>query len=354
MDTFLKRAEHFVNSIFTITYVDAMNGKCQERLARFLTSPAVAASGTTLHCVQTEESMLHRAPWVQERVWDSSTHNAHAGQDWKDLIVDGVSIDEVSVVVSDVCGAGKSRLVRSRVQDSASGPLKITVHEQSSISSLLHALSTAASRSIHISFGCLPERPVSPRNRWFDMIDSFFFSVLVLRLHSNQSNLRVFVELPSTGKENHTNWLPNYIPSLALCATLLVPNEEAPFELNDEAYRVCLYLRALRDKTINRKFKPHVPKQIVLVIDVSGSMQGRFEDGRTVLEVAVDNALVIFDGHVGVNDVSDASASQIGVLRWTDLICAHFVSLSVSHCLITWFTKCCPFKTSRTMHTTNS
>ena len=53
-----------------------------------------------------------------------------------------------------------------------------------------------------------------------------------------------------------------------------------------------MYLRAYRDKTIDRKFSVSHPKTIVLVLDVSGSMQ---EDlgGRTALVVAVDNALMI-------------------------------------------------------------
>ena len=62
-----------------------------------------------------------------------------------------------------------------------------------------------------------------------------------------------------------------------------------------------MYLRAYRDKTIDRKFSVSHPKTIVLVLDVSGSMQ---EDlgGRTALVVAVDNALMIFDRHVTDGD----------------------------------------------------
>ena len=227
-------------------------------------------------------------------------------------------VEGATVVHSPVSGSGKTRWIKKNLRQ-AEDELKavtarITIHEQSSLSSLARNVSERVLRregvkAVHFSISCLPPRGEG-RDAWLETIEYFFFSLLVLRECSDTSSgicnvlhegqMRVFVELPSESG-NALVWLKVNIPILQICGKFVEPPDE--FELDDESYRVCMYLRAYRDKTIDRKFSVSRPKTIVLVLDNSSSMQ-EYLGGRTAFVVAVDNALMIFDRHVAVSDVS--------------------------------------------------
>ena len=62
--------------------------------------------------------------------------------------------------------------------------------------------------------------------------------------------------------------------------------------------------RAYTDGTINWKFQhEHVRKQLMFVIDISGSMGVNVGPHKTALDVAIDNTVEIIRSHVQVDDI---------------------------------------------------
>jgi len=109
-------------------------------------------------------------------------------------------------------------------------------------------------------------------------------------------NWTFYIELQdSTGSniESVKNSLLAYMPLLAYCATFESP--PSVFDIDQKARRVCTYLRALNNGTINRKFQPG-KKLIIFVIDKSGSM------ADWQIHSAIDNAIKIFHSHVNNDD----------------------------------------------------
>ena len=325
VDLFLKRSRAFTAHTFVITYADRMDGLCLEEVMSFLSSREVSLSGVNLHCIQREGSILQKAPWVLAQRWDANSVNAamRGISSWRQLVLDGHVVREVTVVHSPVSGSGKTRWIAHQLElaesSDAAESARLTIHEQSTLASLTRALSqriltTSGVKALHLSITCIPSRG-QDRDAWLETIEYFFFALLVLRdcsdpssgtcnvLHEGQ--MKLYVELPSEGGDA-LEWLRVNIPILQICGKFVEPPQQ--LELDDESYRVCVYLRAYRDKTIDRKFSGGLPKTIVLVLDVSGSMDADM-GGRTALVVAVDNALMIFDRHVMVGDVSTQQTS---------------------------------------------
>jgi hypothetical protein len=110
----------------------------------------------------------------------------------------------------------------------------------------------------------------------------------------------MLVELPSEEGTSALEWLWRHIPVLAICGTVHEPPKD--FAIDEEARRVCTYLRAYDNGTINRKLNS--AKQIVFVLDVSQSMESIVGGGKSALTVAVENAITIFDSHIQPGDVS--------------------------------------------------
>ena len=79
--------------------------------------------------------------------------------------------------------------------------------------------------------------------------------------------------------------------------TIIDVRSPSEFEIDSKANRVCTYLRAFSDGTINRKFAP-LSKRIVFVLDESGSMSG------SKANQAVNSIIQLFDSHVQIGDVS--------------------------------------------------
>ena len=104
------------------------------------------------------------------------------------------------------------------------------------------------------------------------------------------------------------------MPILACCATFEGPNEE--YDIDEKARRVCTYLRAYDNGTIDRKFNS-IPtkKQLLFVIDKSGSMGQQMGNGKSALDVAIDNAIRIVDSHLQTEDVSFYSFVRLIAIR---------------------------------------
>jgi hypothetical protein len=147
--------------------------------------------------------------------------------------------------------------------------------------------------------------------RWQADVNHFFFSILILgcvhdtssslSFHLGEGSWKIFIELPSEDGVSSMEWLWRHIPVLAICGTVQEPPNV--FAVDEATRRVCTYLRAYDNGTINRKFKTS-QKQITFVLDVSGSMSAEVGGGLSALAAAIENAVRIFDSHIQPGDVS--------------------------------------------------
>ncbi|CAB9513447.1 protein ligase RNF213 [Seminavis robusta] len=326
VDLFLRRSKVFTTNIFTIVNVDKMAGNSLEKVLDFTSDRENKSLGLRLHLIQAKTSMLHTSSFLEGSEW---RHCATEDQSscWRNII-NGERCQSVSIVLSEASGAGKTRLIRREIKrrhrDKAVGA--ITVHEGSMMDSLTDDIIDAfklngSKKAIHFSFMCLLEPSSEVNCAWLDTINRFFFSFLVLGLirnsdssksfHVGNSGWTIYVELPSMlrGGNGETavgatqEWLRKHVPVLSICGEVRQPEQR--FSVDDATRRVCTYLRAYEDGTIDRKFKPGSGrKKLVFVLDNSGSMAEIVGNDKTALSAAVDCALEIFDSHLNQNDMA--------------------------------------------------
>ena len=286
----------------------------------FLSHRDVSSSGATLHCIQRGTSIMHTGPWVQHSEWDDDALDTRVSRNtsWRDLTVDGMYIDSVRILWTEASGTGKTRFITRQLQleygkrESQTG--KIVLHEKSTVASVTRDLLTKFQSglvpcAVHFSFTYTPGRDSDPE--WLESINHFFVCFLVLRsvhdpsnsktFHLGERRWKIFIELPGDNNLSGPDWLERHVPVLSFCGSF----QETPSEflVDEEARRVCMYLRALENGTIDRKFQSR-SKEIVFLLDKSGSMGAQLSSGRTALSVATDNALSIFDSHIHGGDVS--------------------------------------------------
>jgi von Willebrand factor type A domain len=321
LEVFLRRAQMFPSYTFVIINVDQLSGNQPEKLVSFLSKREVASSGIHLHCIQRKASLLHTGPWVDGVTWDSESLRNALGKSgvrdetWKRLMMDQANVDYVQIVWTLSSGTGKTLFIRNRLDEcrtEGAEVASVTIHEESSVSSLLADLSNKFSpeegtRALHFNFCYLPDRN-DETSSWLESMNRFFFSLLILRsvhdpmsgrsFHLGESSWKFFVELPAETAAAD-DWLRTNIPTLDFCGTRSDLGNE--YHIHKETRRVCTYLRAYRDGTINRKFVAS-RRQIIFVLDQSGSM-GSPIGGSTALSVATDNALRLFDSHVNIGDM---------------------------------------------------
>jgi hypothetical protein len=297
---------------FTIINVDKLNNKNLETLLLFLSDQQIISMGISLHCIQRGDSLIHTSPWIEGKSWSPESLLSSLSE-WKDEIEKYAS---VMVAANNNCGSGKTYFIRKQMKENTAfvHSATLTVHEMSSISSLLQALKLKFLNSnqncaLHISFCYLP---IGDNNtRWISEMNHFFFSLIVLRYiydpvsassFSMAGKFWLFIEIPAS-TESANAWLKKNIPIIAYCAEF--PEIRIPFDIDIKARRVCTYLRAYDNGTIDRKYEGAVHKRIVLVLDTSGSMEGN------KFTAAKKNALSIFDSHIVEGDVS-----EIGLLQY--------------------------------------
>lgn len=324
---FLERVKQFSSSfIFTILIPDGARKEYIGIIRSFLTSKATVEGNMRLHCLQHEPALPQASPFFDHRVWTNDSY-AHMKPTehlvWKDCLVGGrSSIDEVTVVASDSCCAGKTRHIRSYLEEHVANNTEIgtiTVHEKSDANALIGAMASKFSgngtKALHISILSIPAPESGTRVIWFEQLNVFFFQLLALGvLHNKRSNKSVYVglgrwylyvEFPSheVSVGNCMDWLRTKIPILAL--TCKVESPSVLVQIDDATRRVCTYLRAYEDGSINNRFNPEARKQIVFVLDQSESMEYEVSQNKTQLSAATDYALMMFDSHVQVDDVSE-------------------------------------------------
>jgi hypothetical protein len=249
------------------------------------------------------------------------------------LIVDCVHVKGVSIVWSPRSGAGKTRYIEEKLRKRLESVqnvevAKVTVHERTSITSLTEDLAKkftdgVGPKAIHFNLAHLPNGiDEGTTTSWVEALNHFFLSFLVLRsvrssrsvesFYLGESLCEIYVELPNNDdistRDSVANWLHQNLPILSLCGTMRTP--PARFAVDDASRRVSLYLRAYDDGTINRKFESVQHRRILLILDKSGSMDTPMGSSNA-LGVATDNALRIFDSHIGVGDVRLATNASI-------------------------------------------
>lgn len=319
MALFLERVKAFPSCKFVLVNTEMLDSRNLEILLTFLSDRESASLGISFHCIQRGDNLIHTAPWIEGKTWDSSSPSK-SNPAWEDRILNDMSI---SVVSSQSCGTGKTRFIREMLSDfKAAGQdrkvASIIVHETSSICSLIEALKrkfpgSSSGNALHVSFAVLPSRDAK-NEEWMREINRFFFSLMVLRAVYDPLSATSFtltgeewlmlVEVPGDWVgETAEHWFQKNIPIVAAYATFLAPIDH--YVIDNEARRVCTYLRAFANGTINRKFEGGAAKRIVLVLDCSGSM-----DGTPFLD-AVANAVGIFDSHVAEGDVSNLLRQRV-------------------------------------------
>lgn len=314
MDIFLHRVLAFPEFVFVITKTEYLESRSLERLLSFLSDREASNNNFTLHLLQRGD-VIHRTPWIRERDWDAASRmEDDSANRWVEFLSRG-HVESLSIVTSDTCGSGKTRMIRCEIDSLVadgicSNVICLPIHQQTTTASLINALqkrirgTNGATCALYLSFTFLPCRE---HEQQLSQLNHFLFSILAFghvydpasksSLSLRQSRWYVFVEIPAPREsETSRQWLRRCLPILPACGELETPKQG--YEIDVMARRVSVYLRAYKTGTINRKFEGGAQKRLVLVLDCSGSMAGQpYND-------AVANALSIFESHVIDGDVS--------------------------------------------------
>ena len=277
-----------------------------------------------LHCIQLRDTILHAPPGVEIVLWDKSTLlNDVQHKSWFQKNVTQRNHINNITIVGGSAGSGKTRLIRREMKQLAStgyDVASIYIHEDfclnSAVTSLRAKFKNAKSRnrSLHIGFSMATiqgNEITTSRNDLMVSINNFFYSFLVLQsiydpstgtfFHSGTHSYDLFVELDCG--EDEIGWLGSNVPILTCCDSIIQPPSD--FIIDEQTRRVCTYLRALDDGTIDRKFNPaSANKRIYFVLDKSESMEIELGGRRNALQVAADSMLRIYDSQVQLMDVS--------------------------------------------------
>ena len=323
MTLFLLRAKQFTSQTFVIVKAEELRGKHLEAVIRFLSNHDNKLLGVRLHCVQCKSSSLQPSAWVESKRWEESALESVASA-WKHLIVDGTRVETACIVTSESSGTGKTAWIR--MQKRSEGQVgSITIHERSTPDKLADDLMSkfteeAGEKFVHFSFTYLPKPSSNASSQWLESMNQFFFSLLVLgtiyshvssrSLHSYKAKWNIYIELPAGIITDVAipNWLRVYLPILSLSCELESPPHD--FMIDEDTRRVCTYLRAYENGTIDRKYEKRCRKCILFVIDRSGSMGLDAGHGESRLAIATNCALRIFDSHLQDDDVSVCSSSS--------------------------------------------
>ena len=320
---FLERVLAFPGQSFTILRVDELNALDQEIIANFLASHAGSVERMHLHTVQLKDTILHAPPGVDVCLWDDSKLPVNEDHiPWLQKQI--TSKNNQITVVSGSCGSGKTALIRREMKNRDGNSASIYIHEDFSMSTATSSLRTkfqhgsCQQRAIH--FGISLATDETPQKDLLLSMNNFFNSFLLLGtlydsssgncFHSGVHSYRIFVEVTLPGCEaSCQSWFSRYIPILSCSCDFVRPPLE--YLIDDQTRRVCTYLRAYDDGTINRKFNPApINKSIFFVLDYSESMEIDL-GGRSALEIATDSMLTIFDSHVQEMDVSTHIRSEL-------------------------------------------
>ncbi|KAJ8607696.1 hypothetical protein CTAYLR_007308 [Chrysophaeum taylorii] len=344
---FLQRVRHYGTSrIFSIVYVDRLSTTCQELVVKFLLS-CHEADSVNLNCIERGDSTLQPSPWVRKSEWVAQRNtilpsHADARRAYSRLVVGNIAIAEVSVFASSEPSAGKTHAMRKRMDELKATGMHtrvVPVYETCTLATLirrLHNTTRELSGEVAVCFQ-VQLGFYTDEDAWLERmsrVESFFYALLVIGCVTDHatglrfevpadSRWRVLVELPAlrghvsddlcrkfigvsrAGEDELDDlevWMLHTVPLLYYVGSVV--DLPAAYDVDADIRRVCKYLRAYTDGTINRKFNNRTrAKRVCFVIDDSGSMAGHKK------AVAADNMLRIFDTHMNDDDM-------IGLVRF--------------------------------------
>ncbi|KAJ1631512.1 hypothetical protein T492DRAFT_54450 [Pavlovales sp. CCMP2436] len=332
IELFLQRACVHAQRTFALVRADLLSSGGQDVLTYFLLDRQRESEPVRLHCIVDGPSLIQPAPWIRMHQWGPSSvgastlpSRAAAETSYRSGVVDGACVLSLRVVTSLAPGAGKTHLARKELARLGVDVVEVSISEAFDSSAIGLALckhQLAQSHRGAPASAVLFKIQVGYYDSLAELacvlapINQFFYELLVLRLVGGSTvdvpyalradaGWHVIVEVPSlighapgvSGAEQ-ARWLRDIgLPALFYLSTELTPN--LVYDLDDETRRVCKYLRAFSDGSINRKFGEGatLPKHIILLLDISGSMEGH------KLNVAVDNLLRVYDSHVQPTDL---------------------------------------------------
>jgi hypothetical protein len=334
VNLYLQRVQQFPGRTFTLIRVDRLSTAAQEMVLNFLLGRKSDNESMRVHCIQssTGGSVLQPAPWIRLLQWNNEGTGLPSTEPYTRLVVSPSDIASVTAVISQMPGAGKTHWIRKHVEEvQGSGVTHriLAITEAFDVPSILEQLGrvplsqTGVVICFQIQLGFFSSGPdvveIPPGlSRLMSCINDFFYSLLVLRSIENSdtgmtytvptgNRWRVVVEVPS--RVGHVEekiaslfasdeeWLLQHLPILAYTAQIVNPS--TAYDIDADVRRVCKYLRAYQDGTIDRKFGSGgsgQPKKLIFLMDDSGSMSG------AKAETAVDNMLKIYDDFVHDGD----------------------------------------------------
>ncbi len=334
---FLRRVNAFPRKSFFLINVQILHTEDQELVFNFISKPDISCN---LHCIQSSETMLHISPWVDSKSWNDETIQAERKQfeNWvSSQVINGHRFGDIVVVSSPHCGSGKTKLILERLskmkeENPDALVAKIVIHEKSTLKRIVDRLRTifqCESKVNAIYFSLMT--PLDSQNEQTEQLlqslNCIFQSLLLHKavyepdtqktFYCGPGIWNIYVETVSDNCisiELLKDVMLAKLPILACCATFEGPNGE--YDIDEKARRVCTYLRAYDNGTIDRKFNS-IPtkKQLLFVIDKSGSMGQQMGNGKSALDVAIDNAIRIVDSHLQTEDVSFYSFVRLIAIR---------------------------------------
>lgn len=322
LDIFLSRVPEFTNHNFVIFHVESLSSL--ETILHFLSRNGEVSGDISLHLLQTKSTPLPAFPWIDYHLWDESkvkesveSHNESSqNESIQELHVKCEGWIKSSMVFTSPSATGKSRYIRSKMNSLDSGTTLDSIHlnEAFSLRVFLEFMhdrfkrdKCTNSRALHFVVSLSPHMDAARKSLIFS-INSLFLAFLYIGLiydptSGKSFNLRssfwqIFIEFEEGcfgGRDPHI-WLKQNMPVILQSCTVVEPPKL--LDIDKVTRRVCTYLRAFDDGTINRKFLP-TRKRILFVLDESGSMNGAY------INAAVDNMINLFKSHVQVGDVSE-------------------------------------------------
>ena len=308
---FLERAQHHSHGRFVLLQIDVLPRSVQHIIVKLLLGRAHSEDGLrvehNIHIVETGPSMLQSASWFPVQSVEEYTEESF--QVATPLLQSWVFDDDCFLEVDcyhGLPGSGKTHQMRKRLDALASDPevssCIVSITEAFTLGEVVRKLAAAALRFpgrkltlfMHINLGKFKQEETAQWTALMDSISKCLIGMLVLRGLEDPdtgltfsippgSKMRLMVELPDRSGHLEAadpriagdvfHCLLTEIPILAAVARL-VDAAERPFEVGEEARHVSKYLKAFDDGSINQMYNSFNGKDVLIVLDVSGSMSG--------------------------------------------------------------------------------
>lgn len=314
LEGFIKRSEHYPKIRFVLLQVDLLKPALQHVLLRILlnsrdASAAAPRAGHNLHLIETGPCVMQTATWIIARTVDEcGCPEPDTDARIKEMVFDKslcIARDGVTCFCGPT-GCGKTYQMRRRIQvlkDEGYAVAMISITEVFSLGDAIEQLLSALQSATRMTICCqinIGKFKRSEGAQWIalmNLISKFFFGLLMLRcvespLTASTFNvppgceLKVLVEIPDraghfdetfsgTSNEKIPGWLYEEVPVLAAVANCVRADQES-FDVCDEAIHVAKYLKAYDDGSIDQLYGSGSggPKDVVFVLDRSGSMSG--------------------------------------------------------------------------------